>query len=37
MRYLILRAGIGLEEYWLSWLDEAIAEVSELSDGPTYA
>jgi DNA-binding PadR family transcriptional regulator len=29
VQYLILRAGIGLEEYWLGWLDEAIAELSE--------
>lgn len=24
MQYLILRAGIGLEEHWIAWLDEAI-------------
>lgn len=29
LQYLILSAGIGLEEHWLGWLDEAIAELSE--------
>jgi DNA-binding PadR family transcriptional regulator len=28
IQYLILRAGIGLEEHWIAWLDEAIAELA---------
>jgi DNA-binding PadR family transcriptional regulator len=30
IQYLILRAGIGLEEHWISWLEEAIAELADL-------
>jgi DNA-binding PadR family transcriptional regulator len=37
VQYLILRAGIGLEEYWVGWLDKAIAELSDEADGPTEA
>lgn len=32
MQYLILRAGIGLEEFWTRWLEEAIAELSHIAD-----
>lgn len=28
MQHLILRAGIRLEEFWLTWLDEALAELA---------
>lgn len=31
MQYLVLRAGIGLEEHWIAWLDEAIPELEGLS------
>ncbi|MGI6795718.1 PadR family transcriptional regulator [Gordonia sihwensis] len=27
LQHLILRAGLGLEEFWVRWLDEAIAEL----------
>jgi len=30
-QYLILRAGIGLEEHWIAWLDEAIPVLEGLS------
>lgn len=29
-QYLILRAGIGLEEHWIAWLDEAIPVLEDL-------
>lgn len=29
MQYLILRAGIGLEEFWTAWLEDAITELSQ--------
>lgn len=29
MQYLILRAGIGVEEFWTAWLEAAIAELSQ--------
>jgi DNA-binding PadR family transcriptional regulator len=29
MQYLILRAGIGLEEFWTAWLQDAITELSQ--------
>lgn len=29
LQYLILRAGIGLEEHWIAWLDEAIPVIEE--------
>lgn len=28
LRYLILKAGIGLEEYWITWLRQAMNEIS---------
>jgi len=34
MQFLILRAGIGLEEHWISWLDDAIAELSDPPAAP---
>ena len=30
-QYLIRRAGIGLEEHWIAWLDEAIPELEGIS------
>jgi DNA-binding PadR family transcriptional regulator len=32
-QYLILRAGIGLEEHWIAWLDEAIPVLKDLPQG----
>jgi hypothetical protein len=29
LQYLILRAGIGLEQHWVAWLDEAIPVLEE--------
>ncbi|MGW2416089.1 PadR family transcriptional regulator [Streptomyces tubercidicus] len=34
LRRLVLRAGIGLETFWVEWLEEALAEVTEM-DGVT--
>jgi DNA-binding PadR family transcriptional regulator len=33
MQYLILRAGIGVEEHWIAWLDEAIPVLEGLPRG----
>lgn len=30
LRRVVLRAGIGLETFWVEWLEEALAEVTEL-------
>lgn len=35
MQYLILRAGIGLEEHWVAWLDEAIPVLEGLPRHPS--
>ncbi|MGW1376189.1 PadR family transcriptional regulator [Streptomyces sp. NPDC002446] len=35
LRRLVLRAGIGLETFWVEWLEEALAEVADL--GPDSA
>lgn len=37
MQYLILRAGIGLEEHWVAWLDEAIAQLAQLPERPSVS
>ncbi|AZM91276.1 MULTISPECIES: PadR family transcriptional regulator [Streptomyces] len=39
LRRLVLRGGIALEGFWLSWLEEALAEVEALSgpEGPAAA
>lgn len=33
VRHLILRAGVGLEEYWMTWLSEAIELLSDVDPG----
>ena len=33
IQHLILRAGVGLEEYWMTWLSEAIDLLSDLDGG----
>ncbi|MFJ9419289.1 PadR family transcriptional regulator [Streptomyces sp. NPDC101227] len=33
LRRLVLRAGIGLETFWVAWLDEALAEVEDMAAG----
>ncbi|GAA0366955.1 PadR family transcriptional regulator [Streptomyces blastmyceticus] len=33
LRRLVLRGGIGLESFWISWLDEALAELEEIDGG----
>lgn len=30
LRRLVLRAGIGLETFWVEWLEEALAEVTDV-------
>lgn len=35
LRGLILKAGIGLEEFWISWLDGAVADISAMSETST--
>lgn len=35
MQFLILRAGIGLEEHWIRWLDAAIAELESVRETPS--
>lgn len=34
LRGLILKAGIGLEEFWISWLEDSIADISVMCDVP---
>ncbi|GHE56612.1 PadR family transcriptional regulator [Streptomyces cellulosae] len=33
LRHLVLRAGIDLETFWTQWLDHALAEFAEMSEG----
>ncbi len=33
LRRLVLRAGIGLETFWVQWLEEALAEVTDIAPG----
>ncbi|MFE0188903.1 PadR family transcriptional regulator [Streptomyces sp. NPDC058989] len=33
LRRLVLRAGIGLETFWVQWLEEALAEVADMTPG----
>ncbi|KIZ18130.1 PadR family transcriptional regulator [Streptomyces natalensis] len=35
LRRLVLRAGIGLETFWVAWLEEALAEVGDIGDTET--
>lgn len=32
LQHLILRAGVGLEEYWIRWLEEAIVELRAMEE-----
>ncbi|MFG2989808.1 PadR family transcriptional regulator [Streptomyces sp. NPDC048257] len=34
LRRLVLHGGIALESFWLHWLEEALAEVEDMSGGP---
>ncbi|REK86164.1 PadR family transcriptional regulator [Streptomyces inhibens] len=34
LRRLVLRAGIGLETFWVQWLEEALAEVADMEGAP---
>ncbi|MFD8981514.1 PadR family transcriptional regulator, partial [Streptomyces sp. NPDC059564] len=34
LRRLVLRGGIALEGFWLSWLEEALAEVEDVQGSP---
>ncbi|MFG3114134.1 PadR family transcriptional regulator [Streptomyces sp. NPDC048197] len=33
LRRLVLRAGVGLETFWVQWLQEALAEVEDMASG----